>query len=155
MRSRKRIVVGIDHTPNGMAALRWAARQAVLRGWDLVALRAFRLPGRPERVLEADLDGERRAAHDRAQTWVAGAVRGLDDDVLDRLRVRVRTVDGEIVPVLATASASAALLVVGTPCSEDRALVDELDERAACPVVHVEADGVVHDVCSLAKVGLG
>lgn len=154
MTTRKRIVVGLDHTPNGAAALRWAVRQAVLRGWEVVVVRAFRLPGRPERRLEPDLPGERRSARDRAEGWAMDTLRRLDEETCEAARIRVRTVDGEVVPVLADAAAGASLVVVGTPCTGS-GLLEELDAVTRCPVVHVEEGGAVHDMYSLAGAGLG
>jgi hypothetical protein len=145
-----RIVVGLAHTPTSAAALRWAIDQAALRGWDVLAVRAFELPGRPERVLEPDLENARRDARDRAQRWAIDVVADVDR----RPPLRVRQVDGDVVPVLAEAAEHAELLVIGTPAS-DADVVEDLAERARCPMVHVDEDGCAHDVFSMAEAGLG
>jgi len=150
MFTRRRIVVGLAHTPSGAAALGWALDQGVLRNWEVVAVRAFDLPVRPDRVLEKDLAGERQAAHNRAQAWTLDAI----DEFEDHGRVRVITMDGEVAQVLAKEARRASLLVIGTPWVEDN-LVDRLSTMSECPLVHVDADGSVHDVYTLAASGLG
>jgi hypothetical protein len=145
-----RIVVGLAHTPSSAAALRWAAEQAALRGWDMLAVRAFTLPGRPERVLERDLASARTEARDRAQQWAVDVMADVDRRPL----LRVRQVDGDVVPVLTDAAEDAELLVIGTP-GGDAAVLEELAERTPCPMVHVDEDGSAHDVFSMAEAGLG
>lgn len=80
------------------------------------------------------------------------ALRGWDVD--RRPPLRVRQVDGDVVPVLAEAAEHAELLVIGTPAS-DAGVVEALAERARCPMVHVDEDGCAHDVFSMAEAGLG
>jgi nucleotide-binding universal stress UspA family protein len=145
-----RIVVGLDHTPSGSAALRWAAAQAVLRGWDVLVVRAFTLPVRPERILERDLESARRQARDRAQRWAVDVLADVDS----RPTLRVRQTDGEVVPVLVRSARNAELLVIGTPSGDD-VLLETLAVRTPCPLVHVDEDGSAHDVFSLAEAGLG
>lgn len=147
---RKRIVVGLANTPSGMAALRWALRQGMLRNWEVIAVRAFELPSRPDAAIERDMAGERQAAHNRAQSWTLDAVDELDEHG----RVRVITVDGEVSKVLCSEARHSSLLVVGTPWAEND-LIAQLSGRVKCPLVHVDEDGAVHDIFTPAAAGLG
>jgi nucleotide-binding universal stress UspA family protein len=151
-----RIVVGVDDSPGGRAALRWAVAQARAAHAPLLAVRswALGLPGHggrrrsapvrhPHIVLHFDGFEQRQASArvvSRSFRVVAG---GLPPDVT----VTVQTPEGDPGPVLTgAAAASGDLLVLG----RDRGLgVQRLlhgsvasycCKHARCPVVIVPAD---------------
>jgi nucleotide-binding universal stress UspA family protein len=127
------VVVGVNGTSAGLAAVRIAAREAMARGRPLRVVHAFGWP----------LPGERQdyaSTRQHAATIVAQAVdtarssaplTGVTGDVIDGLPI----------PVLLRQSRSAELLVLG---DDDLAMIDRLPidsvlwqtvSRAWCPVV--------------------
>ena len=146
-----RVVVGVDGSAHGAAALRWAADEARLRGARLVAVHAWVFVP-PTAVAEPgmipvaatdlmdDLSLERQAAEralDQAlQTTLGDAVGDVDR----------RLVEGAAGDVLVDESAGAELVVVG---SRGRggisgALLGSVSQHVAqhahCPVVIVHSD---------------
>jgi nucleotide-binding universal stress UspA family protein len=142
-----RIVVGIDGSELGRAALRWARDEARLRDATLVAVHAWTFvppatmaePGMipvPAADLMGDLDSERSAAQSLLDESVAEAEGG-------GVRIEQRLVEGPPGDVLAAAAADADLIVVG---SHGRgglaaALLGSVSQHvvrhASCPVVIV------------------
>jgi nucleotide-binding universal stress UspA family protein len=142
-----RIVVGIDGSELGRAALRWARDEARLRDATLVAVHAWTFvppapiaePGMipvPTADLMGDLDSERSAAQSLLDESVAEAEAG-------GVRIEQRLVEGPPGDVLAAAAADADLIVVG---SHGRgglaaALLGSVSQHvvrhASCPVVIV------------------
>jgi nucleotide-binding universal stress UspA family protein len=142
-----RIVVGIDGSELGRAALRWACDEARLREATLVAVHAWTFvpaaamaePGMipvPAADLMGDLDSERSAAESLLEESVA-EVEGWGG------RIEQRLVEGPPGDVLAAAAADADLIVVG---SHGRgglaaALLGSVSQHvvrhASCPVVIV------------------
>ena len=138
---RGAIVVGIDGSAASLEALRWARREAEVRGADVVALHAWQPAYATELAATFDLDqdaGFERAAHDVA----AGA---LDATAGVGVEPRVQVVRDLGGPALVDASRHAALLVVGARGHGGFAelLLGSVSRRcvhaATCPVV------VVHD----------
>ena len=83
------ITVGLDHTPAGMAALRYAVDLAATEGHgEVLAIHAFELPARPERRLERNMSDTRRELLDRCQCWIDDAVPWDQSGVLIRLVIR-------------------------------------------------------------------
>ena len=141
------IVVGFDGSDPAVAALRWAAAEAALRGVELQVVRAWSMVGELAAALEGrdDLAGPvpptselEAAAHRRLEDDVAGA---LPAEL--RAAVRCRAVCGHPVKVLLHAAEQAELLVVGP---RGRGRVAELVlgsvslaciHQASCPVVVV------------------
>lgn len=117
-----RVVVGVDDSPAGLAALRWAVGFARSRGARLVAVRAWAL-GLPRHgglrrcrghspVVLTFLGSEPSAAARRLTTRAFRAAAG---DVPDDLDVTIQAPEGNPGPVLTRiASDSADVLVVGT-----------------------------------------
>lgn len=127
-----RIVVGADGTPGSLAAVRWAAVEALLRGVELRVVVAHHGP--PTRgVLHAPVTAARQAAP------------GVD--------VRGVELPGYAVPVLLHAAETAALLVVGDrpegglPGRPAGSVAAQVATQARCSVVVVRgtvpADGPV------------
>jgi nucleotide-binding universal stress UspA family protein len=142
-----RIVVGVDGSDLGRAALAWARDEARLREATLVAVHAWTFvppppiaePGMvpvPAVDLESNLEGERSAA----RSVLDDAVAELADS---GLRVEPRLFEGPAGDVLVAAAADADLVVVG---SHGRgglaaALLGSVSQHvvrhASCPVVIV------------------
>ncbi|MBM9463824.1 universal stress protein [Aeromicrobium sp. YIM 150415] len=106
------IVVGVDGSRAGAAALRWAAHEADLRGaelhmvhsWQIDAAEAMGGYAIPWLAMEND-------ARANAQQWVEDVIGPLDQADSPR---KLSVVSGMPGPVLVEASRDAALLVVGT-----------------------------------------
>ena len=117
-----RVVVGIDDSPAGLAALRWAIGFARSRGARLVAVRAWAL-GLPRHgglrrhrsrtpVVIAFHGAEPGHAAMRLTKW---ALREAAPDALDDVDVMIETPEGNPGPVLTQiASGDDDVLVVGT-----------------------------------------
>lgn len=115
------VVVGLDGSEHGAAALRFALREAALRSARLVAVHAYRAaaptfpffdPGRTGVADEADqrhLQAEELAESSVSQV-IAQAAEGVGADP----DVTVRVTEGRAGDVLVDASRDAALTVVGT-----------------------------------------
>jgi nucleotide-binding universal stress UspA family protein len=117
-----RVVVGVDDSPAGLAALRWAVRFARSRGAQLVAVRVWGLgmrrhgghrgPGRGHVVLAFPGAQQRKVAADLTERAfrAAGGVPG-DLDVV------IETPEGNPGPVLTgVATGVGDVLVVGSAC---------------------------------------
>ena len=142
----RRIVVGVDGSVESVAALRWACREAAIRGAEVHAVH----------VREAQ-------CHSPA-SYAASAPSGPDDFSVEELansakaelapdvEVRAETVDGLAARVLLDRSDGADMLVLGTasdtPGSSRPAgpVIRACLRRAACPVVVIGAsrDSVPH-----------
>ncbi len=68
------IVVGVDGTDGSVAALRWAAREAVRLDADLVAVHAWPSGRGSAAVAERDLRGARSAVRANMLSWVRSAL---------------------------------------------------------------------------------
>ena len=96
-----RITVGLDHTPAGAAAMRYAlALAAARKDPEVVAVHAFELSTRPECRLERDMDEVRRDLRGRCQRWIDDATTGMHPGV----RIRLVIADGDPGAVLARAA---------------------------------------------------
>ncbi|NUT52167.1 MAG: universal stress protein [Saccharothrix sp.] len=106
-----RIVVGVDGSPAGRAALRWAAEEGKLRGCEVRAVLAWRVDygmviGPMSATVAASVDvAALRADH---QAVLDDAVAEVGGDV------RAVLVEGDAREVLVEQAADAALLVVGS-----------------------------------------
>ncbi|MGX4695321.1 universal stress protein [Streptomyces sp. JNUCC 63] len=107
-----RIVVGIGDATGGAAAVRFAVREAEVRGCALMAVRAWRNPSQEPVDHMLIADDAARLREERAAT-------GLDDALREAIRespqvdVHRRPVEGPAHRVLLKASAEADLVVVG------------------------------------------
>lgn len=137
------IVVGVDGSPPGEQALRWAARQAGLTGQQVHAVIAWDVPVSYGVAAVGDVDWRGDAAA-VLQKVVANVV-----PEEDRERVEQHVLRGHPAKVLADAAADADLLVVGCRGHGGFAgmLVGSVSQHvvahAACPVVVVH-DGTSH-----------
>jgi len=143
------IVVGVDGSTASHEALRWAAREAGLRGANLVAVHAWAFVlmapiGAPGMIPMPAVD---LAGHVEAEQEAAGA--DLDAAITDALGadgvIEKRLVEGDAGDVLVSESAGADLVVVGSHGRSGikAALLGSVSrhvvEHAACPVVVVKA----------------
>ena len=126
------VVVGIDGSETALGAARWAAEFAAKRALGLTLLHA--VPRLDWHFVSGDQPEVGTAHDDRVLAEAEAAVRWAHPD----LAIRVQTVKGAVATVLADASQSARLLVLGTGASDHRALgghVVRTTHRAYCPVV--------------------
>jgi nucleotide-binding universal stress UspA family protein len=105
------ITAGIDGSQESLAALAWAAREAVRRGLALRVVHAWRVQS-PE-VVETGIAG----VADSQAEWVHRAVTEAVGTVTERhpdLEVTTDVVEGPVVDTLVAAAAGAELLVLGS-----------------------------------------
>ncbi|CAL9325872.1 universal stress protein [Streptomyces sp. SudanB182_2057] len=107
-----RVVVGVGDAPGGAGAVRFAVREAELRGCALTAVRAWRSPSQEpvDHMLIAD-----DAARSREQRAAADLDAALREAVREHpgVDIDLRPVEGPAHRVLLDASAGADLIVVG------------------------------------------
>lgn len=137
------LVVGLDHTPAGNAALQWAVKHAADRGARLLTVHVSDRGSRADLALERDVLGEHSRAAIRLHDQVIRHVGTADDTV----PTTVSMIEGGLVDRLVKASEHAAALVIGSPQSADHAhLPAALAERLACPVMVVDSEGAASEV---------
>ncbi|MBL0886954.1 universal stress protein [Myceligenerans indicum] len=115
------IVVGVDGSEHGSAALRFALREASLRSAKVVAVHAYRAPAPPFTFFnpagtDAAAEAERQHAQSlvRAEASVDQAVATAASETGVEADVTVRITEGRPADVLIDQSRDAALTVVGT-----------------------------------------
>lgn len=135
------IIVGLDHTPRGAGALRYAMRRAAAVGGRVRLVRVIRPLGTADQHLEQDAAGARRDATDRTLDWVYGIVESIENAP----PIEVVNLDGEPAVVLASESAGASALVVGAPSEPLEGLSDplltSLRAHARCLLIEVTDEG--------------
>lgn len=107
-RMTRPITAGVDGSQESVAALAWAAREAVRRRAPLHVVHAWRHEAR-----EAAVDGDR----DAQERWVRDAVAGAARTVTERhpeLTVSTDVREGDTVAALLAAAADAETLVLGS-----------------------------------------
>ncbi|WP_190015092.1 universal stress protein [Streptomyces lucensis] len=137
-----RVVVGIGDRAGGAGALRFAVREAEVRGCALTAVRAWRSPAVDpvDHMLIAD-DGA-RLRKERASAGLDDALREAARDH-PRVGIERRTAEGPTHRVLIEASAGADLVVVGAVRRHGRfglqlgRVAHALLHHARCPVAVV------------------
>lgn len=134
-----RIVVGVDGSPQSVAAAHWAAQEAVRRGAELVVAHAWVAHVRPAPL--ATKDSTERGWAERVLREAVDSVRAAHPT----LAVTATLIAESPVPALLSAAAEADTLVVGTLGLSRAAgvLVGSVSLRVAgrapCPVVLVRA----------------
>ncbi|MGW7243362.1 universal stress protein [Streptomyces sp. NPDC054804] len=101
------ITAGVDGTEESLAALDWAAREAVRRGLPLRVVHAWRYEE------QEALGGDRETQHGWVADGVAESVRAITGRYPE-LAVSVDVLEGGAVEVLAEAAAGAELLALGS-----------------------------------------
>lgn len=139
----RRIVVGLDHSPESIAAMRWAATFARAGADELHVVHAYaqQLAPSGERLMEVLRANEARRATARSVT--AAAVRLLRAGRPD-LNIDGSAVIGDPIAVLSGQSVSADLIVIGGASRSTesfrgpgRSIGWRIAIRSACPVVVV------------------
>ncbi|MFJ8716614.1 universal stress protein [Streptomyces violaceus] len=105
------ITAGVDGSQESLAALAWAAREAVRRGPALRVVHAWRVQS-PE-VIESAITGDADSQAERVHNAVTEAVRTVTERHPD-LDVTADVVEGPAVDTLVAAAADAELLVLGS-----------------------------------------
>ena len=139
------IVIGLDDSPSGKAALSWAAEQAISRH---AVLRAIHVVDWPYGPSDATLPARRDAMNltfDEVQEAYMAKITKVFDDISPRPDWLIQFATGEPGPVLVRQSRDSQLLVVGTRehVGLGRLLVGSISHyclsHASCPVVAVPA----------------
>jgi nucleotide-binding universal stress UspA family protein len=135
------IVVGLDDTTSGRAALRWAAELAVASGTRLRVVRAWAVPPPVEGSFGSGL---RHAAAEDARARSTQTVLQVLDGLPRQPVWRLELAEGSPGPVLSKAAGGARLVVVGTTPNglrrtSHRTVAGFCINRATCPVVAVPA----------------
>ncbi len=107
----ERIVVGVDGSPGSLAALRWAAAEARLRGAAVEVLHAFHVPyagGSPVMPLMLEAEDFRECA----EALLDKTVGEVDDSDLP-VPIVTHAVEGPAPTVLVEAGRDASMVVVG------------------------------------------
>ncbi|MGR4849530.1 universal stress protein [Streptomyces sp. LARHCF252] len=105
------ITAGVDGSQESLAALAWAAREALRRGLALRVVHAWRVQS-PE-VIESAITGDADSQAERVHGAVTEAVRTVTERHPD-LDVTADVVEGPAVDTLVAAAADAELLVLGS-----------------------------------------
>jgi nucleotide-binding universal stress UspA family protein len=139
----RRIVVGVDSFGESVAALRWACREASLRGAEVhaVHVREELCHSLASYAVPATSDSD-----DESVTAINEFVRSVQADSAPGVHVRAEVVDGLAARVLLERCAGADMLVLGTSSDVPGALrsagpvIRACLRRAACPVVVISAE---------------
>jgi nucleotide-binding universal stress UspA family protein len=141
---RNEIIVGLDDSPSGKAALRWAAQHAVLAGVALRAIHVRDWPyGSTSPASGADISPQ---TLDEIETAYQANVTEVFNQIGPHPDWSVEFLRGDAGPVLVRESKDAQLLVVGTRehVGLGRLLVGSISHyclsHAECPVVAVPAE---------------
>lgn len=138
----RRVVVGVGDPADGWGAVRFAAREAAVRGCALDAVRVWRIPAHEHvdhPLLADDASGAREEGASTVLTEaLREAVRAHPGVVVNR-----RLIEGPAHRILLDASADADLLVIGAPRRYDRfglqlgRVAHALLHHSECPVAVV------------------
>jgi len=143
---RELIVVGLDHTPAGSAALRWAVDEGVRRGGRVMAVHVYDRDARADLVMERDHEEERTRERIAAHRQVVNEL----GDRAARLGIAISLTDGRVATRLADAAEHAVLLVVGKPSDDaTKGLPELLGSICGCPVMIVDETGEAERVSVL------
>lgn len=135
----RRIVVGVDGSPESAVALRWACREAALRGAEVHAVHAREAPVRS--VASYAVSAAIRSANvDPDVMW-----RSVMPDLAPGVLVRTEVAEGLTARVLLERCEGADMLVLGTAGDGPGAprsagpVIRACLRRAPCPVVVISA----------------
>jgi nucleotide-binding universal stress UspA family protein len=142
----RRIVVGVDGSAESAAALRWACREALLRGAEVHAVRAWEPPHRAVASYAYSARVPEQSGYVRDGT--AGAEEDLRQMVQElaepRLVIKVEVAEGLPARVLLDRAVDADMLVLGSakhPAMRAAGpVVRACVSNAPCPVVVIGAE---------------
>jgi nucleotide-binding universal stress UspA family protein len=141
--TQNEIIVGLDDSPSGKAALRWAADQAIRRQ---AVLRAIHVLGWPYGPREATFDAQAGSANvtlDQAQATYLAGITKVFNDIAPRPDWLIEFAKGAPGPVLVRESRDSQALVIGTRehVGLGRLLSGSISHycisHASCPVISV------------------
>jgi nucleotide-binding universal stress UspA family protein len=143
--TRNEIVVGLDDSPSGKAALSWAAEQAIRTHTVLRAVHVLDWPYGANDTASPSSRGRRNLTFEEAQEAYVASITKVFDDIAPRPDWLIQFAKGEPGPVLVRQSRDAQLLVMGTRehVGVGRLVVGSISHyclsHAVCPVVAVPA----------------
>jgi nucleotide-binding universal stress UspA family protein len=138
----RRIVVGVDGSAESVAALRWACREASLRGAEVHAVHAREGRCHSLPSYAAPAQSSQQGCDDFDVDELAGKIKAEFGDV----EVKGEVIDGLAARVLLERCAGADMLVLGTASDTAGAprpagpVIRACLRRAACPVVVIGAE---------------
>jgi nucleotide-binding universal stress UspA family protein len=155
----RRVTVGVDGSAESVAALRWACREASLRGAQVhaVHVREAQCHSLASYAVPAQVHLD-----DSSADSIDDLVRSVQADQAPEVEVRVDVVDGLAARVLLDRCAGADMLVLGTASDTPGAgrpvgpVIRACLRRAPCPVVVISAaqDPAQHPMRIPAAVGV-
>jgi nucleotide-binding universal stress UspA family protein len=131
----RRIVVGVDGSAESVAALRWACREAGLRGAEVHAVHVR------EELCHSLASYAVPATSDPAEVSVEDLVRSVQQDTAPAVALRIETTEGLAARVLLDRGDGADMLILGTSSDMPGAMrsagpvIRACLRRASCPVV--------------------
>jgi nucleotide-binding universal stress UspA family protein len=138
----RRIVVGVDGSADSVIALRWACREAAIRGTEVHAVHVWEAPlHSPASYAVPAPEDPYDAPADDAQMWKAALA-----DLAPGIRVRTETAVGLVARVLLDRCKGADMLVLGTASDvPDRLwsagpVIRACLRRSPCPVVVISGE---------------
>lgn len=136
----RRIVVGVNGSADSVIALRWACREASIRGAEVHAVHVREAPMHSPASYAVPTPDE-DYADDDTQLWKA-----VLPDLAEDVRVRTETAVGLVARVLLDRGKGADMLVLGTAGEAPGGIgsagpvIRACLRRAACPVVVISAE---------------
>jgi nucleotide-binding universal stress UspA family protein len=133
----RRIVVGVDGSAESVAALRWACREAGLRGAEVHAVHVR------EELCHSLASYAVPATSDPAEVSVEDLVRSVQQDTAPAVALRIETTEGLAARVLLDRGDGADMLILGTSSDMPGAMrsagpvIRACLRRASCPVVGI------------------
>jgi nucleotide-binding universal stress UspA family protein len=138
----RRIVVGVDGSPDSMLALRWACREARIRDAEVHAVHVWESPlHSPASYAVPAPESPYDAVAGDGEMWKAALA-----DVAPGIRVRTETAVGLVARVLLDRCQGADMLVLGTPGDvpdphwSAGPVIRACLRRSPCPVVVISAE---------------
>jgi nucleotide-binding universal stress UspA family protein len=131
----RRIVVGVDGSAESVVALRWACREAGLRGAEVHAVHVR------EELCHSLASYAVPATSDPTEVSVEDLVRSVQEDTAPAVALRIETTDGLAARVLLDRGDGADMLILGTSSDMPGAVrsagpvIRACLRRASCPVV--------------------
>ena len=143
----RRVVVGVDGSRESVAALRWACREAAMRGAEVhaVHVREENRSNLANYAVPAQSLQDEAEAADEVAVDIKGLVDSVAADAEPRVQVRLHLVNGLPARVLLKECADADMLVLGTASDLPGAarsagpVIRACLRRAPCPVVVISA----------------